>query len=507
MTQKDIDTKYGKVCPTCRKTVSSGLFTHIQVCHGDQVLAEVMASANTSRSELRQCPYCERVCARPNLYKHVKAAHGVAYSVTPNTSFANNQLNETVDQFSLMADPDRSSTPTMVLPRESVDSGIAQGRKPQVQEAFVFPPPMTLAVRPTGLVIPELRYSGDQLRRAVQRIIELYDTEGYTVGKVAEVCQTEMPDLNPSIHRLVAEAITITAQQVASLSQYSAAIRSAEKTDKYRQTLEQITILTRGPRMEQGPRYEEVGDGKKMAPRQESGVEWKDCGKQEVRAARSPKLSGNSPLLAGGPSPPPLVSGPQQRMVPVCISPILRQARPLTPRVASFREELARLSNIRADLEEHVRRDLEEREEDFQDGQNINTPAVLTSDEDEVQEIPGTPQPLSPKKVNKNVLGGSKEQLGKGSNEGGKQVRKKEDGEGVSSDGLTCSRSWTLPKGATLRKKDRSRSPLQQKELMKETQDRTLFQGELSVDRLSETMRGRGGSPASATEEELSQTF
>ena len=90
MTQKDIDTKYGKVCPTCRKTVSSGLFTHIQVCHGDQVLAEVMASASTSRSELRQCPYCERVCARPNLYKHVKVAHGVAYSVTPNTSFANN---------------------------------------------------------------------------------------------------------------------------------------------------------------------------------------------------------------------------------------------------------------------------------------------------------------------------------------------------------------------------------------------------------------------------------
>jgi len=129
-----------------------------------------------------------------------------------------------------------------------------------------------------------------------------HDTNEYQIQGVIKACQTEMPALNPAIHKLVADAIVVTAQEVASLAQYSAAIRSADRTDRYRQTLEQIATLTRGPKgnPKQGE-SKDINEARSIITGNERPNE--AYAKASGGTLPSPIQFRDSPVLACGPTP------------------------------------------------------------------------------------------------------------------------------------------------------------------------------------------------------------
>ena len=263
-------------------------------------------------------------------------------------SSANTTLSGDLEDGQRFPDPDGSSTPFNPTENASTSRTGTRAESFYPEQRPPLFPASTLVVRPTGLVVTELQYSGAQLRRAVQRAIDQHDTNEYQIQGVIEACQTEMPTLNPAIHKLVADAIVVTAQEVASLAQYSAAIRSAERTDRYRQTLEQIATLTRGPKVntKQGE-SKDINEARSAITGNERPDE--ACARASGGTLPSPIPFRDSPVLACGPAPllpmvkPQLQPGlavTKQKSCSPRASMTLPHASSVLTRAISFRAEL-----------------------------------------------------------------------------------------------------------------------------------------------------------------------
>jgi hypothetical protein len=91
-----------------------------------------------------------------------------------------------------------------------------------------------------------------QIQETVRAMLNHRGTENYTRDKVRDICRREMPQLSEAECDLATDFSIAAAREVASVSQYAAAYRNLNPGPEYRDALEQIVTLSRGPKVDAG---------------------------------------------------------------------------------------------------------------------------------------------------------------------------------------------------------------------------------------------------------------
>ena len=249
MAQKAIDDNQGSMvktgirCPVCQECVPENLGRHMRV-HGDKVFQEYMSEQRAATpSEYRTCVQCQKTFHRRSWASHLSKVHA-----------GDHEPRSEVDSRSTKTPGQRGRAGSEQAEARTV--GVSSGS----HHGNMGPPPSKIKTKKTGehrertcpveMTAETRTYSVGRIQEAVRRMINHRGTDTYTREKVKEICREEMPGLLDSEYDLATDFTIATAREVAAVSQYAAAHRTMNASEKYKDANEQIATLVRGPKIE-----------------------------------------------------------------------------------------------------------------------------------------------------------------------------------------------------------------------------------------------------------------
>lgn len=258
MSQRHVDVEEqsghpsGVRCPVCKKTVSDNMGRHINATHGAEKLQQYLDSKRCATpSDYKPCPFCSQLLHRSSLKRHIQKTHptGDAGSGKKSgplpvfTSPARVKSAVAAEQAAAIATEgiDNIRSPT----KEVMGPPMRTPKKKKQEESTPRENQKQEASRKNS-------YPMGQIHEAVRAMLNHRGTESYTRDKVRDTCRQEMPQLSELECDLATDVAIAAAREVASLSQYAAAYRNLNPGPEYKDALEQIVTLARGPKIETG---------------------------------------------------------------------------------------------------------------------------------------------------------------------------------------------------------------------------------------------------------------
>ena len=260
MSQRQIDAEEqlgrqsGVRCPVCNKSVPEFMGRHIGSAHGAKELQKYLdAKRCVTPSDYKSCRFCGKILHRRSLTKHLGSVH--AKEVTE-ANKGSTLVPAIVSPIPSKPAVEQATTATVVCQKD-------ERSKPRQEGGM--DPPMHIPKKKKNEE-PRLdkdssqragtsdrkNYPMGQVYDAVRAMLNHRGTESYTRDKVYDTCRREMPQLSEFECDLATDFSIAAAREVASLSQYAAAYRNLNPGPEYRDALEQIVTLARGPKIETG---------------------------------------------------------------------------------------------------------------------------------------------------------------------------------------------------------------------------------------------------------------
>ena len=259
MSRKHIDTKErsghvsGVCCPVCKEVVFDNMGRHIHTIHGAERLQQYLKDKRCATpSEYKPCAVCGQLLHRASMKRHVQKAHTEGVM----------ELDPGLETGFRPAAEVRVGSATVAERAATVTIKQAGNDKIQLIKDMMNPPTQTpkkkkqdesSSTKSQKQDVPKKNsYPAGQIHEAVRAMLNHRGTESYTRDKVRDACRREMPQLSESECDLATDVAIAAAREVASLSQYAAAYRNLNPGQEYKDALEQIVTLARGPKVETG---------------------------------------------------------------------------------------------------------------------------------------------------------------------------------------------------------------------------------------------------------------
>ena len=370
MAQRSVDLQpaRGLKCPVCYKVVPDQMKTHILTAHGQSALDKFARDSppeEVDKQNLRLCTVCHKHLHRSSLPRHMRNVHALPYTATPNQSLADVSFGSTVDVGAMTSGVRRTSTPTHDA-EGSASTGVPRGEADVTHRGranqFTAPGTHLRAAEQSNVEESSVKYTMEQVRTAVQRMVDHGDATSYTEQKVKAIAEETLPNV-PTVYRdMMTMAIVTTAQRVANLHYYAAAFRDQTRVVEYRRTLEQLATLARGPSAE--VKVKELSTSVVAnVPRPTTAF----VPFQPIRLP-SPILSTSSPILTGAPQF--MAESRSSKLAASHMNPPDSRQPPKQPasslshhvttnKVLEAREQRQKVQDIRTDLWLHAQKDLE----------------------------------------------------------------------------------------------------------------------------------------------------